>query len=534
MLTRRAALQLPLLNLVPAPSQAAETTVRRALVVGIDKYVSTPPIATKRAGLFNLDGAVNDATLIYHLLIGRFGFEARDIVFLPNEQATRSRILSEFQRHLVDAASKGDVSLFYYAGHGSQVRNLASDEADQLDETLVPADAGTGARDIRDKEMARLYRAALEKGATLTVVLDSCHSGGMSRGIWNAIGKTRYVPPDPRPVTDPGKGPAAGKKAPDAAAMGMLFLAAAREDQTAGETTVTERGSQGMREVSHGAFTAALARVLDSAMANQSVSQICERVEAMLASQGKQQAPLCAGEGRQTRGLLGRPAGLGAELTVAVDGIDGKVVRLRGGSALGLAAGCALVQTAGRAVRLELTRVELAESEAKLPAGLPAGAVKAGDLFKLETCAAPPDSAIRLYYPKHGPDEQAVLQIARAIAQLADAGRARLLQDPAAGMPPTHVVYWRDAEYLLERYPARGDAVRLGASPTGESIAAALAGGEEIRLWPILPPPRQLAAGLSMGAGPQTRPCAWWIVRRSASIFWPAASRATRSNTPGY
>ena len=64
------------------------------------------------------------------------------------------------------------------------------------------------------------------------------------------------------------------------------------------------------------------------------------------------------------------------------------------------------------------------------------------------------------------------------------------------------MVYWRDAEYLLERYPARGDAVRLGASPTGESIAAALAGGEEIRLWPILPPPRQLAAGLSMRARP--------------------------------
>ncbi len=125
MLTRRAVLQLPLLGLIPSAGPAAETAARRALLVGIDKYVPAKPApaeaegaqASSRPGVQrgkfgDLDGAVNDATLIYHLLLTRFGFRREDVVFLKNEQATRARILAEFQRLLVTGASQGDPQLF--------------------------------------------------------------------------------------------------------------------------------------------------------------------------------------------------------------------------------------------------------------------------------------------------------------------------------------------------------------------------------------------------------------------------------------
>jgi hypothetical protein len=103
---------------------------------------------------------------------------------------------------LIEAAKPGDISVFVFAGHGSRMRNEGSDEADKMDQTLVPADSENGVPDIRDKELARLYRKAAEKRILLTVIADSCHSGGVSRGLGRpAI--TRDAVPDPHVVNDP-------------------------------------------------------------------------------------------------------------------------------------------------------------------------------------------------------------------------------------------------------------------------------------------------------------------------------------------
>ncbi len=414
--------------------------------------------------------------------------------------------------------------------------NLASDEADQLDETLVPADVASGVRDIRDKEMAHLYRAALQKGVSLTVVLDSCYSGGMSRGAWNAAGKVRYAPPDPRPVNDPDRD-STGKKLPDPAAMGMLFLGAAREDQQAGETTVSERGSNGAtREISHGAFTAALARVLETPMANQSIAQVCGRVEAIMASQGKVQVPICAGSGRQSRGLLGQPAGLGAALTVAVEGVNGARVRLQGGSALGLAPGCTLVEpAAGRPVRLELTRVEVASADAKLPAGLPLHTVEPGRSVQTG------NSGSRRRMPRHPPIFSQGRPLPDARARSASRARHSQVQHPPAvrrrRQAPTHVLYWRDAEFIVDRYPASGDPVKLGAAPTAETIAAALAGVADVRLasygLSCHPHAKDRRSVERLARAPPTPPFEPSPAPPTAFTIWRAGSPAIRWNTPG-
>jgi len=547
MLTRRTLLKLGSLSLFShnIPDVWSAPIARlRALVVGIDKYVmaASSLIETKAEGggasaaaiqrnrrFIDLDGAVNDATLIYQILKDRFDFLPEDIVFLKNQDATRDAILREFQIHLVNAASPNDISLFYFAGHGSQVQNLASDEPDQLDETIVPANSYAGVPDIRDKEMARLYRAALRKGVRLTVILDSCHSGGMARGGWNVTGKTRNLLPGSRPVNDPpDRDPVTGMKLPDATSMGMLFLAAARKDQPAGETTVMERSADGTeKEVAHGAFTAALVRVLESSIANQSIEQICDRVQAMLASEGRMQLPICAGNERDSRGLLGQSLGLVQSITLTVERVTHEgVVRLLGGSALGLAAGCILTRTSGPPARIKLDRVELGISEARSLSGLTVGAVRVGDIFKLETWVAPPASAIKVYLPADGPDADAVAAVAGVVNRLATQKGVEVLSDLHPGISPTHVLYWRDGCCHVERYPADGKIVRLSSLPTIEDITNALGNVEGVRLWPILPPDNRLIAEIRLGAGTENQVVR--VVDNPAECIYFLAGRLNR------
>src|SRR6185437_2118338 len=130
--------------LVTACAAPARAETRRALLIGIDRYVPAASSEASAAGRgrsawSDLAGAVNDVEGMRAVLVARYGFRPADVHVLIDEQATRDRILDETRQWLIDAASGGDVSLFYYAGHGSQVRNSKSAERDKLDETIVPA-----------------------------------------------------------------------------------------------------------------------------------------------------------------------------------------------------------------------------------------------------------------------------------------------------------------------------------------------------------------------------------------------------------
>ncbi|MBK8141780.1 MAG: hypothetical protein IPK57_12810 [Chitinophagaceae bacterium] len=73
---------------------------------------------------------------------------------------------------------------------------------------MVPSDTWKpGVQDIRDKELAKVYNAFLDKGVKLTVIMDCCHSGSLSRGP-NTPGSSglslmqimmQKMPPNPHP-----------------------------------------------------------------------------------------------------------------------------------------------------------------------------------------------------------------------------------------------------------------------------------------------------------------------------------------------
>ncbi|GAX37360.1 caspase family protein [Nodularia sp. NIES-3585] len=161
----------------------AQSTPRKlALLVGINEY---------SGNITPLSGCVNDVLMQKELLTYRFGFNPQDILTLTDQQATRQNILTAFEEHLIKQAKPGDVVVFHFSGHGSQVQDPDGDSPDGLNSTLVPVDGdlpmgypaiGGTVQHIMGHTLFLLMSALQTEN--VTVVLDSCHSGGGTRGIF--------------------------------------------------------------------------------------------------------------------------------------------------------------------------------------------------------------------------------------------------------------------------------------------------------------------------------------------------------------
>lgn len=158
----------------------AQSTPRKlALLVGINDYP---------AGIGSLQGCLTDVDMQRELLIHRFGFNSNDIRVVTNAQATRQGILTAFDEHLVKQAKPGDVVVFHYSGHGSRVRDPNPIGKDPFNSTMVPIDrppesvsgSAKSVPDIMGHTLFLLMSAVPTEN--LTVVLDSCYSGGGKRG----------------------------------------------------------------------------------------------------------------------------------------------------------------------------------------------------------------------------------------------------------------------------------------------------------------------------------------------------------------
>ena len=499
----------------------AET--RRALLVGIDVYapdstvstVAEPAPATTRRWS-NLEGAVNDATALAEILVARYGFEARDILVLQNAAATRAAILAAFRSHLVQSARPGDVCFFYYAGHGSQVVTTNCSESDCRDETVVPADSWTGAADIRDKEWQTLFNDALDRGAVLTVIFDSCHSGSISRGL-SFPGKSRYLVPDSRPVAA-----IVADRRGLPSQRGALVLSAAQEFQSADEV-VDEQGNP------HGLFSLAFMRTIRTMPVHEPVRNVFRRVRALMLSSGwrPQEPRLEAEPARRAAPLFGSDDGSSTVTTVAVERVtpDGSVV-LQGGLALGLCTGSELRRRAQAATpptaRDQRLRVEtivgLNRCQARMVDGNPAD-VRIGDLFELDVWAGCDRAFLSVWMPPANLARAAVERVAHDLATLRRTAGITWIEDPTT-RTPTHIVAWDGRTWRLEVVDNRQH-VDLGTTPTRSAILAALLGspagqgdkiggsagtagatgvpreGSDVRLFVHLPPPVELEAQLA-------------------------------------
>lgn len=147
------------------------TRKNRALIVGINAYPDPTMV---------LEGCVNDAFLMSSVL-QESAFEAEQIRLLLDERATAKNILERIE-WLLDDAQPGDNRVLYYSGHGAQITGYGLGEtADRRDECLVPVDFDwTIERAVLDDQLQALY-SQLPYDCRLVMVLDCCHSGGMTR-----------------------------------------------------------------------------------------------------------------------------------------------------------------------------------------------------------------------------------------------------------------------------------------------------------------------------------------------------------------
>jgi hypothetical protein len=442
----RFALVLTTSALLAVLANARPTPHRRALLIGIDDYTASrithPPTALPKddRGWPDLRGAANDVDILREMLVLLYGFDPKDIVTLKNQQATRAAILQSIERHLINPAAKGDVVFYYFAGHGSQVPNSASDEPDLLDESIIPADSRCGAPDIRDKELRPLFNRILDRGARLTLVLDHCHSGSSFRGLPTGarprgIRRAREIT-DPKPY---------GAK-PDE--RGALVLASTQDLDAAWET----KGEDGL---DHGSFTWSWIRAMRDAVAGEPAQETFLRAQARLRAETPYQAPVMLGHSEaRLRPFLGvRIDRLRDRPIVAVEKVDpdGTVV-LQGGWANGLAVNTQLSIIGDRAVtsRLRVTTIlGLGRSAARMEPGraMPK-AVRAGALLEVVGWAAPQGRPLRVWTPRLASDVRTIASFAR---QLAMTGKVRWLTDPLEATP-THVLRPRGNGWeLLDR-----------------------------------------------------------------------------------
>jgi metacaspase-1 len=148
--------------------------MKKAVCIGINNYPGTAN---------DLQGCINDANDWAALLLG-FGFSVNTML---DAQATRQNVKAALGE-LVSAAGAGDVVVFTYSGHGTQVFDISGDEGDTYDEAIYVYD-GT----VLDDEL-RAIITNINPQATLVVISDSCFSGTVTR-IAPEAGKPRYMPP---------------------------------------------------------------------------------------------------------------------------------------------------------------------------------------------------------------------------------------------------------------------------------------------------------------------------------------------------
>ena len=282
---------------VSATSTGSSSGRRVALCVGIDAYPAPE---------HQLAGCVNDARN-WGKTLATLGFETR---LLVNLDANRATLDQELNR-LVDESRAGDVIVFQYAGHGTQVPDLNGDEDDAIDEALCPVDFASGALYI-DDDIAGLF-ARIPDGVNMTCFMDCCHSGTNSRfAVGLSPGET---------AMPTGTKARFVRMTPEIAEAHQRFRRQSRDTKLA----ISSGGPQGMRDVKfsacldhqvalesggNGDFTRRATKVLAAGIQGMSNEEFLRRVLAEFGSAARQ-APMldCADAARQ--GALIQPLATG-------------------------------------------------------------------------------------------------------------------------------------------------------------------------------------------------------------------------------
>ncbi|MEO5945245.1 MAG: caspase family protein [Chitinophagaceae bacterium] len=380
----------------------AKDPIKKALVIGIDTY--SPPSNSKEAksttrppeAWNDLSGCKNDAEAMREILISKFGFAPTDVKELYNTKATRATIIRSL-RELLNTTPENGIAVFYYAGHGSQIRNsLAQNDDDGYNETIVPADVWRkDTVDITDKQMSAIFGEFVKKKIKLTAIFDCCQSGSMARGLFE--GKSRYINRNEYDLKDPSN----PTPPEEIANSGYLRISASQADEVAKEHKDDNPNVPNDKRT-HGAFTLALMKVLDQQSAKASAQNIFTAIGAIIKSFSKPQEPVMAGDpSRYNETLFGIDKSLLSDnLSFPIMSLLNKKIILQAGYASGINPDNELTAVNDSTLKIKVINImSLNQSEVSIIAGS-AASVKAGMKFKVTNWVSSKAPLLKIYIPK--------------------------------------------------------------------------------------------------------------------------------------
>lgn len=247
------------------------------------------------------------------------------------------------------AASSGDRVYIHYSGHGGRAVTIYPEleGTGREDESIVPMDISSpNGRYLRDVEIATLLKRITDRGCITTVIFDSCHSGGATRGDCTVRGNENNLVDSTarsqeslvatraelienwKHLTQADPQLSAGWLPND---NNYVFLAACRPSEYAYEYAVNG-------EQRNGALTYWIINTLTSSTSVLTYKSLYSRVRGMIQSKFPQQLPMLTGNG--DREVFGdkrqyKPYTVGV---IGVNENEGEII-LDAGLAAGLSAG---------------------------------------------------------------------------------------------------------------------------------------------------------------------------------------------------
>ncbi|KAM3731726.1 hypothetical protein ACB098_11G004000 [Castanea mollissima] len=137
-----------------------------------------------------LRGCINDVKRMYQCLVDKYGYSEEDINVLidTDESYTQptGKNIRRALKDLVGSAEHGDLLFVHYSGHGTRLpAETGEDDDTGYDECIVPCDMNL----ITDDDFRELVDQ-IPEGCRLTIVSDSCHSGGLIDEAKEQIGES--------------------------------------------------------------------------------------------------------------------------------------------------------------------------------------------------------------------------------------------------------------------------------------------------------------------------------------------------------
>jgi hypothetical protein len=189
---------------------SSDTNVMRALLIGVDYYF--PNTLPDIGGYYpSLGGCVRDINYVEKFLVNDLRMPPKNVIKLtssnpgtnsssqqrppePEEKwPTYENMIAAFKQ-IANDGNAGEQVYIHYSGHGGRAKTIYPDlkkhTGGGLDEALVPTDIGnTEARYLRDVELGYILKGMVDKGLIVTLVLDSCHSGGATRAAGGTVAR---------------------------------------------------------------------------------------------------------------------------------------------------------------------------------------------------------------------------------------------------------------------------------------------------------------------------------------------------------